>query len=1023
MLGTIRPNFNLRVFQILALLACLLFDSPANAAHESAAEWQDQTDFVCGLIGRQYLDSALALLPPLLERANRAAAELDTAFESGTRLTLYFQYSPNYYDSSATQLMQSIHMQQSANPIDSSALANSWIDLADIYRIQARREQSVAALAEATKLLSANNSHGLDLQCKWLLVSALSAEDNSDFAKADSLATQSLNLARRIGDKTEACAHVLTALGRIKFRRGDFLDAELRLRQALDILERQGTADRVDCILALSTLNHLLVATSRHFIASVTSLRMLKYAQASTNLPPAVLSRALVAAAAVLRRAGRYVESEIYLGMARRIDQSTLGSYHPTTASDMLQMGIMYWGTKRLRESRALIDSAISIFHKSLPPDHYEFSSAYMFQASTLDYADMPDSAGALYRAALKIRIQRLGEQHPRTMDVQEFYAGHLVESGSYHDAMATLYRMFDLKLADFLRNARDLDYNEASQYLTGLRSTVDSYLQCLLSLKKPSPLETQRGAEMILRTKGLVLHDAMSRRQASDQFENSSQADEIAKLESEMLRLRFDDPRFTNWDTIYKLDSLQSRHRLLTLEAPHSDTTGRRTALVDDISPASIAAKIPPDAVLLEYYQYMHYFPVVKDSCEQRFVCVVLDRNGVRALTLTFTGMTVDSTTALAADLLAQSGSGAQDSKQLTEVLSTLYDNYWAPIDSIIGNAKLILLAPDDIQSILPFHAFIDPDGRFLIERYTFDYLTSGRDLLTIHSRKRSNSGMLAIGDADYDAAPADRLAAISGEQVEPRFARTSLRSDFRNIGIDCIPFVQTEVSRIEGTRDEISAVTKSWSAKTREPFLRFTGAAASEDICKSFVGRNRVLHFATHGYFIHESCNQPDQFHSYTNALLQAKKDVLLNSGILLAGSNLHGVGSESLDLEDGILTAGEVSALHLDGVDAAILSACESAMGNFRAGQGQMGIKQSFWGAGAKSVVSAFWVIPDALTAGYMDRLYSLSDLTLPVALRQLALEDITKFRGAGQFPTPYYWGSFHNFGDWRIKLAGN
>ena len=114
-------------------------------------------------------------------------------------------------------------------------------------------------------------------------------------------------------------------------------------------------------------------------------------------------------------------------------------------------------------------------------------------------------------------------------------------------------------------------------------------------------------------------------------------------------------------------------------------------------------------------------------------------------------------------------------------------------------------------------------------------------------------------------------------------------------------------------------------------------------------------------------------------------------LLSGLVLAGANLP----PEPNRDDGIITALEVAALDLQRVDLAVLSACETGLGQSAGGEGMLGLQRAFQSAGAQTTVSSLWSVDDAATQTMMTEFYKrLWDKEHPLgkleALRQAQLE---------------------------------
>ena len=101
------------------------------------------------------------------------------------------------------------------------------------------------------------------------------------------------------------------------------------------------------------------------------------------------------------------------------------------------------------------------------------------------------------------------------------------------------------------------------------------------------------------------------------------------------------------------------------------------------------------------------------------------------------------------------------------------------------------------------------------------------------------------------------------------------------------------------------------------------------------------------------------------------RAPVNPLALSGLAFANANSHAATTRGED--DGVLTAEEVAALDLQGVEWVVLSACDTGLGPIRAGEGVLGLRRAFEVAGARTVIMSLWSVEDRTTRLWMRELY--------------------------------------------------
>lgn len=107
-------------------------------------------------------------------------------------------------------------------------------------------------------------------------------------------------------------------------------------------------------------------------------------------------------------------------------------------------------------------------------------------------------------------------------------------------------------------------------------------------------------------------------------------------------------------------------------------------------------------------------------------------------------------------------------------------------------------------------------------------------------------------------------------------------------------------------------------------------------------------------------------------------------------------------------------EAYELHMNGVELAVLSACDTARGRVVNGEGVQSFSRAFLAAGARSTVTTLWRVPDAETAIFMARFYRhlATGVSRAEALRAAKVEFL---RGGARASNPHFWAAFVLTGD--------
>jgi CHAT domain-containing protein/tetratricopeptide (TPR) repeat protein len=312
-------------------------------------------------------------------------------------------------------------------------------------------------------------------------------------------------------------------------------------------------------------------------------------------------------------------------------------------------------------------------------------------------------------------------------------------------------------------------------------------------------------------------------------------------------------------------------------------------------------------------------------------------------------------------------------------ETGATLRSLVWDPVVADLGDARQVFLVPDGSLHLVNFMSLPEKDGLFLVEEDRILHILTAEKTLTLPpSRILPGGQLLALGGADFGKDPDPSPEAM----VFPPLPHTL---------------------------SEVEDIGNIWSDRGGKATL-LSGAQATESRLKAALGGAQVVHLATHGFFLPGS----------SLAETAARWDnPLVRSGLALAGANhWHHMPTGA---DDGILTAQEVSAIDLSAVQWAVLSACDTGLGELgRRSEGVFGLRRVFALAGARTVIMSLWQVDDEASSYWMEALYRArwqENQSTAAATRTASLATLDWRRKAGLSEHPYYWAGFVATGDWR------
>ena len=326
------------------------------------------------------------------------------------------------------------------------------------------------------------------------------------------------------------------------------------------------------------------------------------------------------------------------------------------------------------------------------------------------------------------------------------------------------------------------------------------------------------------------------------------------------------------------------------------------------------------------------------------------------------------------------------------------LYKLLWKPIEHELENVRKIYYSPVGLLNTIALHA-LNSDSLYLFEKYDMKQLSSTYEIIRLkHKTKEDIINAAVYGGIHYDVPKEELLMAANGYEHHVVVNRNWEQEERR---------YRNGWHYLQGTLVEANDVT-SWLEKAGVSVELYKGVEANEESFKALDGKSiSLIHVATHGFFLSDAKEMAlNPFMRQLNSSIK-ENNLLLRSGLLFAGANRAWINEDVVDnIDDGILTADEISRMDLSQTDLVVLSACETGLGEIVSIEGVYGLQRAFKLAGVQGLIMSLWKVPDEATSMLMSLFYRN---WFQCKDRYVAFKEAQK-QVKEKYPSPYYWAGF-------------
>ncbi|NPA45361.1 MAG: CHAT domain-containing protein, partial [Chlorobi bacterium] len=713
---------------------------------------------------------------------------------------------------------------------------------------------------------------------------------------------------------------------------------------------------------------------------------------------------------------GNYTQAEKLFIEAKSIRENIVGKEHPDYAQSCNNLGVLYHETGDLDKALAFYTEAFNIRAKTLGTKSKEYATScnniatiYFAEGkykdaeelvitaknilaelstnnldyiricnhlgSIYEYMKLYDKAEALFLEAKSIQEENLGKNNTSYLEICKSLARIYEIKGNKNKALKCIKEANKTLIFLLNESAKYMSEKEREKYLENiLKNNFDIIHSFYLKREKNNKKDVGTVYNNILNLKSELLKSSINMRKAVLQSGDSVLINKLGKMNNygeiiaEQYTLPVKDRRTDIQELEKKLNKLEKELISYTASKPLYKNYFIAKPKWEDIKKT-----LKKDEVAIEFTHF-NYANVENwtDSILYYALIVRKDYKYPKAVFL-FEQKQLQKIINRPENI-----NEYEYIKELYDIKSPkadrLYKLIWQPLEIYLQNSKKIYISPSGLLNKISFDAIPVKSSKIILsDKYKIIYNTSTAQLTNnTELYKNDIKDVVLFGGLEYDV-ELNKMKTNSDnfKTNKPSVFANNLypeinfnRSFSQNISWNYLPGTLEEIEDIKEVikKNDFNVTTYKDEFGTEEQFKALESNAPS------------VLHISTHGFYFGENKNNPKSKETTGQLMFFNSENPLLRSGLILAGGNLVFQGKNiPKGVEDGVLTAAEISQLNFFNTKLAVLSACQTGLGDIKDNEGVYGLQRAFKMAGVEYLIYSLWEVPDGPTKELMTEFY--------------------------------------------------
>jgi len=851
--------------------------------------------------------------------------------------------------------------------------AIAYQNIAEGYATYGLYEKSEKCLEKAERILEISLAKGYDIAGNSspdeIAAYYLRTGKNRD---AEKLLKQSVFDKEKVkGNNAPELIKPLNLLGKLYYTIGDYGQSETYLNRAANLSVNYSGDTTLKYAESLKILRKLYAALGDYQKAEQTCLKQIGITTKILGQDNINVAEALADLAINRFYLGQSVnESRKMLNESNEIIRKQLGADNPSYINGLKTLAFLQMETNKLSSADSLITIGEKYWDLKLGKDNIYTPEFDLARGDLFRKQAKYDLALEKYAHAQGLYKSKFSSKHPDYVKTISRIAKTNYIKGDYKNSLSAIKVATEGYYSFISKYFPVLSFGEKTKYWDLIKTDFEFFNSLALKMKDQNPDLVGQMYDYVLATKALLLSNSIKVRQRILSSGNTVLID-----------------KFNNWNAkkdLFTKSLSYSSEQLKQENINPEKLENEIESLEKDLSASSeefaqsfenksfrwkdVRKALKADEAAVEIIRFRHYTTSFSDS-------------------IIYAALVVTNETSSNPEIVVLPNGKQLEKKFVKYYRNTIkyknedemsYQVFWKPIEAKLKNAKTLYLSSDGVYNQINIETLEDDNGKYVLDKYNIVLVSNTKDLVlnSINEKKKKKK---------------------TGSNSITLIGNPLFYSPNSTIATRSIP-------QLSGAEKEANEISDLYGGSNWKKNL-LLGAQAEEDKIKSMEG-NRILHIASHGYFLpDQSSGKQDE-----NATLKKNEvNPLIRSGLLMAGAGDildNNFTATNVNSQNGILTAYEAMNMNLENTELVTLSACETGLGDVQIGEGVAGLQRAFLVAGADNVVMSLFKVSDEITEKLMLTFYQK---WLKSGDKRKSFLDAKKEIKA-QHPESIYWGSF-------------